>query len=90
VDLVYKVINATHALEGLIWMAKIAKVKHFLFIKLIIFLACPNNCATCTSPSMCQTCKSGFGLQSNQCETCPSGTWLNGQNCQSKELKLDF
>jgi len=88
-DLVYKAASATLALEGPIWMVKIAKVKNFLLIKLIIFLACPSNCATCTSDSMCQTCKSGFGLQSNQCDTCPSGTFLEGQACKTCPTTCD-
>ena len=59
-------------------------------IKKNFSLDCPTNCATCTSSSVCQTCKSGFGLQGTACNTCPGGTWLNGQTCQSNNSGLIF
>jgi len=52
-----------------------------------LFLACPNTCETCTSDTVCVTCKNGYGLQNNaDCATCPIGTFLSGQDCLSMKL----
>ena len=59
-------------------------------IELIIWLACPTTCATCTSDTVCQSCQSGYGLQSNNCATCPSGTYLNGQTCTACPTTCDI
>src|SRR5215813_7546499 len=53
------------------------------FVNYHYLLACPTNCATCTSASVCQTCKASFGLVSDQCITCPAGTYLNAGLCPS-------
>ncbi len=70
------------------WMEIIVMVP-FDYEKCIILkfsLACNSNCASCTSSTVCQTCKSGFGLQSDMCSTCPTGTYLSGQTCIGKRI----
>jgi len=58
----------------------------FKGLKLTTLLACPNNCSTCTSDTICTNCLPNNGLQNNQCAPCPAGTYLNGQNCVSNKL----
>ena len=61
------------------------KSKTLLILDLWINLKldCDTKCATCTSASVCQTCKSTYGLQGTMCDTCPSDTYLDGQTCES-------
>ena len=47
----------------------------------MLFLACPDTCATCSSDTVCNQCKPGHGKlgSSTMCIECPDGTYLNSQ-----------
>ncbi len=66
----------------------VSKESYFEWIIEGKFLACTNNCATCTSATICESCTAGYGFQGTSCATCPVGTYLVSQTCTSKKKFL--
>lgn len=76
-DIIYlKVISASRlALLGIMPLMVNVKVRKKFFPG-IRFLACPTNCANCTSASVCISCQNGYLMSEQSCvTTCPAKTY---------------
>jgi proprotein convertase subtilisin/kexin type 5 len=53
--------------------------------------ACPSDCTTCSSASVCTVCAATFGLLNSTCYSpCPDGYWLNGGTCSPCFVKCSI
>ena len=53
----------------------------------IFFLACPTECTTCSSATVCTACSSGFYLYESTCvSSCPSGYYGSERVCYGNRI----